>query len=273
MYPLKELGAETPGGVYLCQVDKNVSCGACCGLYNISELSRNILEALLARRTDDFADVARDMDSILAFKADVEARENQHRPYPEFHHCPFIGFIGPGYARVGCLLHPLDIKNKGIDFRGLSYYGGMACRTYFCPTYYQVPKNYKEIVREAISDWYLYGLIITEAGLLNAFFSMIAQKIGHPLQKADILANNRRLGAVQQFFQLTLNWPFRIKGMSKANYFFKDKLYSKPPLICNEAAVENSPFAPIFYELCSGFESEKEMKIAENLLANIISMM
>jgi hypothetical protein len=268
--PNKQLDNHTPGGVYLCQVKENVSCGACCGLYNVADVSRNALESLLIQRTVLFADIPRDMDSILAFKTAVEARENQQRPYPEFHHCPFIGFIDSRYSRVGCLLHPLNLKNNGIDFRGISYYGGMACRSYFCPTHYQVPRVYKEIVREVVDDWYLYGLIITEDRLLNAFFSLIAQKMGHPLKKADILTHHRRVAAVQEFLQLKLNWPFQSQTVPKANYFFKDKLYSKPHLNENETVANTSLFAPIFYELCSCFSSHNELIAAENILENII---
>ena len=271
MYRLKELDAETPGGVYLCQVDENVSCGACCGLYNLADASEKAIKNILAQRTTEFAELPRDMVSILAFKTETESRENQQRPYPEFHHCTFIGFIGPEYTRVGCLLHPLNEKNDGVDFRGLSYYGGMACQSYFCPTCRLVPKVYKEIVREVVSDWYLYGLAITEAKLLHSFFSLIERKIGHTLQLSDILAYNRRISAVTEFLQLRLNWPFRKSGTPVANYFFEDNLYPKPPVSRNGSLPENSLFANIFYELCSRFESKREIKEAEILLEEIIS--
>jgi hypothetical protein len=58
---------------------------------------------------------------------------SNNQPFPEFHHCPYVGLIGNELSRVGCLLHPMAEGNTGVDFRGLSYYGGMACRIYFCP--------------------------------------------------------------------------------------------------------------------------------------------
>lgn len=67
----------------------------------------------------------RTVAGIAAFKARVEADESQQRPFPNFHHCPFLGMIEDESRRVGCLLHPLAHGNYGIDWRGLSYYGGM----------------------------------------------------------------------------------------------------------------------------------------------------
>ena len=45
------LDGENVSAVYLCQVGERVSCGACCGLYNVADLSRDSLEDRLARRT------------------------------------------------------------------------------------------------------------------------------------------------------------------------------------------------------------------------------
>ena len=40
---LVDLDHRTPGEVYLCQISSTVSCGACCGLYNVKNLSREKL--------------------------------------------------------------------------------------------------------------------------------------------------------------------------------------------------------------------------------------
>ncbi len=117
---LKQLDSDVPGGVYLCQISERISCGACCGLYNVADPSREGLTRMLAARTDAFAEVDRDVDAILSFKREVEAPENQERPFPDFHHCPYIGLVGRNHSRVGCLLHPLAKGNGGVDFRGVS---------------------------------------------------------------------------------------------------------------------------------------------------------
>ncbi len=161
------LDPEIPGGVYLCQVSETVSCGACCGLYNVADLSRDGLSALLARRTRRFAGMTgRDLDAVLSFRKWVEDSEPQQRPFAEFHHCPYIGLIGRNLSRPGCLLHPLG--NNGIDLRGISDYGGFACRAYFCPTHDCLSADIKILIRKAARDWFEYGLMITEASLVQA---------------------------------------------------------------------------------------------------------
>ncbi len=91
-----------PGGIYLCQVNEKISCGACCGLYNVADASFDALTAMLSKRRDVFEDVHRDVDSILDSKRQVEAVESPHGPFPKFYHCPFLGLIGPKRSRVGC---------------------------------------------------------------------------------------------------------------------------------------------------------------------------
>jgi hypothetical protein len=214
---LNDNGNQVPGGIYLCQANKKISCGACCGLYNVADPSYESIMEKLTWRTDTFLHVKRDMDDILAFKEEVEDREPQERPFPEFHHCPYIGLVGKEHSRVGCLLHPLLDENKSIDFRGLSFYGGMACRVYFCQTYYHLPAAFKEIVRETASNWYAYGLIITEIKLLSTIFEEVKNCLNRPLTKNDILKNKNTLEAVRKLLDLKINWPFRRRSSSLIN--------------------------------------------------------
>ncbi|MFW5639717.1 MAG: hypothetical protein ACOC0H_00945, partial [Thermodesulfobacteriota bacterium] len=175
---LDQLDAAVPGGVYLCQISETISCGACCGLYNVSDASPGRMTAILEWRTRAFAEVPRRMDDIWDFMKMVAARENQDRPFPHFHHCPYLGLVGERRSRVGCLLHPLGEGNEGVDWRGLSYYGGMACRTYFCPTYRKLSPERKQVIRALAEDWYGHGLIITEWKLLSALFDEIESRMG-----------------------------------------------------------------------------------------------
>jgi hypothetical protein len=97
---------------------------------------------MLVRRTNWFADAPRTVAGIDAFKERVERTEPQVRPLPKFHHCPFLGIFVDTGRRVGYLLHPLAHGNDGLDWRGLSYYGGMAGRTYFCPCIRKLPARW-----------------------------------------------------------------------------------------------------------------------------------
>ncbi len=255
------------GGVYLCQISETVSCGACCGLYNVADTSREALEAMLIRRTETFETVPRNLDAILAFKQETESLEDQERPFPEFHHCPYIGLIGESRSRVGCLLHPLGKGNKGVDFRGLSFYGGMACRIYFCPSYRKLPGVYKSILRDIADDWYLHGLVITEVRLLNAFFQELEKRLGISLTREAITENQDVSGRVRDFLQLKIDWPFRSPAHAGAvDYFFEDQLYPKPPINYDEIGVAPSQYDTILREMRSAFDSPDALNKAENLL-------
>jgi hypothetical protein len=263
---------QVPGGIYLCQANKKVSCGACCGLYNVADPSYESMMEILTWRTDTFSRINRNMDTILAFKEEVEDREPQERPFPEFHHCPYIGLIGKEFSRVGCLLHPLLDENKGIDFRGLSFYGGMACRVYFCPTHYHLPAAFKEIVRETARNWYAYGLVITETKLLNTIFEEVENCLNRPLIKNDILKNKNTFEAVRKILDLKINWPFRRRSSSgPTNYFFEDQLYSRPPVNYETIGDSVSRHDTMLQELESHFHSAKDLKAAENLIDRLIN--
>ena len=260
------------GGIYLCQANKTVSCGACCGLYNVADPSYESIMEMLTWRTDSFLHVKRDMDAILTFKEKVEDREPQKRPFHEFYHCPYIGLVGKERSRVGCLLHPLLDENKGIDFRGLSFYGGMACRVYFCPTYNNLPAVFKEIVRETASNWYAYGLVITETKLLNTIFEEVENCLNRPLTKNDILKNKNTLDAVKKLLDLKINWPFRRRSSSgPTNYFFEDQLYSRSPVNYETIGESVSRHDTMLQELESQFNSANELHAAEDLIDGLIN--
>jgi len=261
-----------PGGVYLCQVNETVSCGACCGLYNRPDAMRGHLQELLSFRTAAFRQVARDMDAIDTFRLQMEQREQCARPYPDFYACPFLGLIGPDCSRPGCLLHPLADGNSGIDYRGLSFYGGLACRDYFCPTYRNLPAAHKEIVKTVCTDWYLYGLVITEERLLAAVFGEIESRLGRPLAPAEISASRPAQDALRELFGTKLAWPYHDPGwQGPGNYFFNDGLYLPSPIDYHRIGAQASAHDSILRELSSVFESAVQLAAAEDLIANLVS--
>jgi len=202
-------GISVPGGVYLCQVSETISCGACCGLYNVADASRPALEEMLARRTDRFSRLPRQMDAILSFGEQTAAAEGHPRPYPDFHHCPYLGLVGEERTRVGCLLHPLADGNQGVDFRGLSYYGGMACRIYFCPATHRLPGRYKTILRWIFDNWYDYGLVVTERHLVAALFDEVERRLGRMLDPEALTRRPADAEALAGLLAIKREWPFR----------------------------------------------------------------
>ena len=261
-----------PGGVYLCQVNETVSCGACCGLYNRPDAMRGHLQELLGDRTETFRQTARNMDAVDTFRLQMEQREQCARPYSDFYACPFLGLIGPDCSRPGCLLHPLADGNSGIDYRGLSFYGGLACRDYFCPTYRNLPAAHKEIVKTVCTDWYLYGLVITEERLLAAVFGEIESRLGRPLAPAEISASRPAQDALRELFGTKLAWPYHDPGwQGPGNYFFNDGLYLPSPIDYPRIGAQASAHDSILRELSSVFESAVQLAAAEDLIANLVS--
>jgi hypothetical protein len=267
----RESPAAIPGGVYLCQAGDSVSCGACCGLYNCADASRGGLEELLRQRTAQFAGVAREVDAIDAFRLRWERCRRGERPYLDFYACPFLGFIGADGSRVGCLLHPLAAGNGGIDYRGLSFYGGLACRDYFCPSYRNLGAGPKELIKAVCTDWYLYGLVITEDRMLAAFFGEIEKRLGRPLRAADLSVHPGLRQAIHEFLTLKLNWPFRAPGAKgPGNYFFDDGLNPKPKIDYGRLEVAPSRLDPILHELASAFDRPAALAQAEAVIEGLL---
>lgn len=261
---------QSSGDIYLCQVSGTVSCGACCGLYNVSDPCRDRILSMLERRSFDFAGVVRETDAIVDFgRKEYEKVSAEGRPMPEFHHCPYLGLIGADRSRVGCLLHPMGVGNKGVDFRGLSYYGSMTCRVYFCPTHSRISGNFKNIIRSVIDDWYLFGLIIQETSLLEAFHDEIALRCGQDFADLPYALGAEAGRLWSRLFELKVSWPFSAAELPLANYFFNDDLYSRQQVDYSPTGRNGSGYDAIFRELGSVFESETQLVQAEQILDEI----
>lgn len=258
---------EQAENVYLCQVSDGVSCGACCGLYNIKNLSRAKLQAMLAERTDAFASVPRTEEGIDGFRFKIEGGTPVERPFPEFHHCPFLGLIGPDKRRVGCMLHPTASGNDGKDFRWLSWYGAMACRIYFCPTHRILPPTYRMIVRESFDHWYFYGLIVTEHRLLAAFFAELEKRLGRHISRADFMPDSEAATLFRELASLKIVWPHRRNGApGPCHYLFENGEYDRPEIQREDPDIPLSRYETIFRELDSQFDSPEDMRCAEGRL-------
>ncbi len=258
--------------VYLCQVDETISCGACCGLYNVADPTREGLTVLLARRTERFHAAPRNLEGLLAFAGETSRVEPGARPYPEFHHCPYVGLVGDRRDRAGCLLHPLGAGNEGIDYRGLSYYGGMACRDYFCLSCKTLPARWKRLVCSAAGDWHRFGLMITEADLLRAFFSEVERRAGCAIaiSNDDAPIPVDLVRAVSAFIDLRVDWPFRPTDIPVANYFFEDRRYERPPVWYHKLDAGPSGHDDLLRELGTAFSGPADRTRAEALLDQCI---
>jgi len=260
-----------PGGIYLCQVNENVSCGACCGLYNVADPSEQNLMEMLRYRTRIFDELPRNWQDIEDFGRRMADDTAGDRPFPEFHHCPYIGLVGQSRSRVGCLLHPMADGNNGIDFRGLSYYGGMACRLYFCPTFHKVPAQLKDLIRRAAKDWYRYGLIITESDLLCNVFDELASITEMDSRELRCSPDDPPLESIRHLMDLKLTWPFQPSpATDRVNYFFEDGLYTKPAVKYGESDITFSRYDAIFQGLVSVFHTAEHLRKSEAIIDELI---
>ncbi len=266
--------AETvPGGVYLCQVDQSTSCGACCGLYNIADISRQALETLLTQRTTAFTSVPRQIDALDRFARKELESLKQPQPFKHFHHCPFVGFIGSARRRVGCLLHPLADGNFGVDYRGLSYYGGMACRDYFCPTTRTLNPEIKKMLRNLDIDWYAYGLIVTEAQLHRALFEQIESQLTKEANLSRLNQSRPLEPWLKKILMLKLIWPFRPPEKSLCHYLFDNDTFKRPEIDYQRIGARPSRYNAILRELDSQFETKEDLIAAEAFLQQILNIM
>ncbi len=275
---MEKLDNSTPGGVYLCQINETISCGACCGLYNISDLSYDKLLDMLTYRTELYKKTPKDYDSLEAFQEIIRDKERNYYPFSEFHHCHYIGLIGENEDRPGCLLHPYGKGNNNVDHRGLSHWGGFACASYFCPTCSQLPSRYKEILRISVNNWYIYGLIVTETNMLDNLFFQIEKAAGRNLTVEEFDQNDQLQKSMMQFFELKNNWKYRQKNFQRTgNYFFKDDLYPRKIIDYQNLGVNPSPYNEILLAFGSEFNStdelEEAVEIVSILINNIVSLM
>ena len=262
--PCGKPGAPTLQEDYLCQVNSHVSCGACCGLYNVPVASRSALVQTLKARTKQFKTTPRTVEAIFQFRRMIETGEGRDRPMPDFHHCPFLGLIGPEHATAGCLLHPQADGNNGMDFRSVSFYGGLTCHIYFCPSTRLLPWRYKQIVRSVLDDWYLYGLIVTETRLVICLFEELENRLNRPLYAEDFTAHRTCREALKYLLLLRVSWPFRSPDNHRlANYFFNDHLYARPVIQPPASGQSISRYRQILQELETDSTSEQTLRQAE----------
>lgn len=256
---------KVPGAVYLCQTEY-MTCGACCGIYNFNYTSRQNFFDRILDRTLKFEKIKRTMDAILEFgEAETKRIESLgDKPFPDFHHCPFAGFMDTLHYKPGCLLHPMSEKNNGVDFRGLSYYGGLACASYFCPTYYNVSPERKLMVRNAVEDSYTYGLVITEDEMINSIFDLIEKKRGKKIFPHEV--NDESLIMLEKILKLKIEWPLRSCNRHPANYFFGDA-----ETIRNDLDPEQSEVFNVLKAVKASFSDKKDILDAEKLINKSIN--
>jgi len=158
--------------VRLCQRG-DASCGACCGLYNRRDLSRDALRAELSRRTAALRGVPRAPE---AFRAAAAGLDEPAPLFPSVRVCPLLGFLDEASSRVGCLAHPA--ATGGVDLRDCGAYDRTTCDTFMCPSHAWLTEEEAALAEAAAGDFHLYGLVVTDVPFLRATLGAIAARVG-----------------------------------------------------------------------------------------------
>lgn len=184
---------------HLCQPGGGASCGACCGLYNFRDHSREALTAALNRHTDRLRDAPKTREAFSEAARELKAQE--HSPaFPDVRVCPLLGFIDGERTRVGCLAHPL--VTGGIDLRDCGAYTAELCQSFQCPSFIWLTPSQAELVRKACPDWYLYGLVLTDVELVRGTLSLIERALGESVDARRVLECSGALQAISALFAL-----------------------------------------------------------------------
>ncbi len=167
----------------LCQRTE-ASCGACCGLYNRTGLSRPAVRADLSRRTRALSRVPRTAEAFRAAAAALAA-EGPEPLFASVRVCPLLGFLDPDETRVGCLGHPA--ATGGPDLRECGAYDVLTCEAFLCPSHAWLSEEEAALAADACAgDFYLYGLVVTDVPFLRACLAAVAGGAGARVERRHL---------------------------------------------------------------------------------------
>jgi hypothetical protein len=236
-------------------------------LYNVRAASKEKLVQRLRARTKRFARTDRTLSAIQDFSGKTTGAERSQLLDSTFYSCEFVGFLDSAEDRVGCMLHPRAPGNESIDWRGLSFHGTMACQGFFCRSYRQLSGAEQRVVLGTIRDWYLYGLVISDADYVNSFFDLVEKRLGRQIDLVKLLAPPAS-DFVHEFFHWKVDWPYR-KHDSETSSF-------NASAFTREKHADNTQESPalmdvIFGCLNSRFNSSAEHRSAKQKVNQLFS--
>jgi len=248
----------------LCQPDPGKSCGACCGLYNYVDSSRESLIRRLHARTKRFGEMVKMPGDIESYAEATFAAEDFRKRYEVIYCCEYLGFLDAGEKKVGCLLHPM--QNEGIDMRGGSFYGQEVCAGHLCPSHHFIPRSQQLILLKIIDDWYLYGLCLTDIDLVVTYFRIIADRVGQEL-KPEAFDHEGLKKIALAYLNWKITWPFRSSDANRlGKYYFDGSQYMISHIDYEKFGRDISPLNSIFLSLSSEFSIADQLEAAEKMV-------
>lgn len=233
----------------LCHPDLgNVSCGACCGLFNL-KLSPKEFKTLLSERTSEFQSTVNFevRHSFPIFRKDRETKEAGISKKDEMtYNCPFLGYVDSAKQRIGCMIHPIftgDPKSQNFSF-----YGASICQAYDCKNKESILADlweslFVEIAKDSVEFSFLAADHIFANALekLFSFWEISMDRMFHEfrLELMDLYRTRLLTAAEKNFTSFEINYESFSEFSALEVYFAKelgaywkewrDELYKKIP--------------------------------------------
>ncbi len=194
---------------HLCQPGGRASCGACCGLYNFQDFSRDALTASLNRHTEAVAGQEKSLERYHQLAREQRALDAPPL-FTKVRVCPMLGFLDEGRSKVGCLAHPK--VTGGPDLRDCGVYSSQVCESFECPSFLWLDEAQAVWIREACPDWYLYGLVVTDVEFVRGCLRLVSDLLAGPVPMRRLVEEPAALAASTALFQLKEHAPGRDLG-------------------------------------------------------------
>lgn len=120
------------------------------------------------------------------------------------------------------------------------------------------------MVTHVISDWYLYGLVVTDIDLVKDYYEKARTHLGGPL-KPDIMKDPQLTVIASNFLSLKENWKFRKDGRF-GKYAFSYGEYRLARMDYEALGTRESKYHKILLSLGSSFETGDDLAEAEEIL-------
>lgn len=236
---------------HLCQPGGGASCGACCGLYNFRDHSREALSRALHRRTDLIRGLPKSEEAYRNAARSLR-RWDKDPMFPPVRLCPLLGFVDEDRERVGCLAHPL--VTGGVDLRDCGAYDARTCQSFECPSFLWLDAPKARLVRAALPDWYRYGLVITDVEFVRGCVKLLEAELGERADLDAIAEEPEALAAARALLSLKETAPDRPKDAAIFGRFASDDLGEPAPRVIDYDALGASAAPEDDVVLCLGYD-------------------
>lgn len=209
----------------------NVSCGACCGLFNL-KLQPKEFKTLLLERTSEFQSTV-DFEVRHTFPIYRKERETKEVFIPKkdemTYNCPFLGYVDSAKQRIGCMIHPIftgDPKSQNFSF-----YGASICQAYDCKNKESALADlwetfFVEVAKDSVEYSFLSADHIFSSAI-ERYFQLIHLNIDSIFQEfrlelMDLFRTRLQTSAEKNFTSFEINFESFSDLEVLENYFTKE---------------------------------------------------